>query len=480
MNAVEMVEQDIRHAVPAAWTRLRRPRNPQGEWWLDAKHDDHLVTIQWSPRRGFGVTASALGDGYGEGPEETFDSREEVVARVRELLRTKGNTVPPESVVLRELRGLVGVTQEELADKLGVQQAAVSRLERRDDITLSSLRRFVTALGGDLEISVRTSSGDRVRLAGGNGAKVHRAACVHVDERLSNDAPRVDSLDLSESECGAWLSDFEDAARSKWHFLPRLRLLQSHTTSIASGEWSTFSITLDHARISAMSCAIQSLGWKNAADSSTDFVRAVSRQLLAHEVGHFVDGQALRNERAFHGIVHRELQADAVAGWLCGRAGDDALLGSTIVAQLGCRVPDCSHPTPEERSHAYLVGHVRGAQESEGLPAMSLVVIRTSDVERSRAFYSSLGLELTPERHGSGPLHYSCMISDTIVELYPTKQKTGGGRLGLRIPGLTRAMGELRSSGQLLREPTKVCGQGGQEVFVIRDPDGNDVELSAL
>ena len=171
MNPVETMERYIRSTLPTAWTRLRRPRNPRGEWWLDAKQDDHVVTIQWSPRRGFGVSASALGDGYGEGPDETFESREHATARVLVLLRTKGQTVPPAGVVLRELRGLVGVTQEELAGKLGVQQAAVSRLERRDDITLGSLRRFVAALGADLEINVRTAKGDRVRLAGAADAK---------------------------------------------------------------------------------------------------------------------------------------------------------------------------------------------------------------------------------------------------------------------------------------------------------------------
>src|SRR5450432_1096123 len=148
-----------------------RPDQITGKGSLDAKQDDHVVTIQWSPRRGFGVSASALGDGYGEGPEETFENREHAAARVLVLLRTKGQTVPPAGVLLRELRGLVGVTQEELAGKLGVQQAAVSRLERRDDITLGSLRRSVAALGADLEINVRTAKGDRVRLTGAADAK---------------------------------------------------------------------------------------------------------------------------------------------------------------------------------------------------------------------------------------------------------------------------------------------------------------------
>ena len=64
---------------------------------------------------GFGVSASALGDGYGEGPDETIESREQATVRVLVLLKMRGQTVSAQGVVLRELRGLVGVTQEELA-----------------------------------------------------------------------------------------------------------------------------------------------------------------------------------------------------------------------------------------------------------------------------------------------------------------------------------------------------------------------------
>lgn len=46
------------------------------------------------------------------------------------------------------------VTQEELAAALGTTQASVSKLERRSDVYLSSARRFVEAMGGELEIIV--------------------------------------------------------------------------------------------------------------------------------------------------------------------------------------------------------------------------------------------------------------------------------------------------------------------------------------
>jgi DNA-binding XRE family transcriptional regulator len=56
-------------------------------------------------------------------------------------------------VSLRELRALAGVTQEEVARAMGMDQGQLSRFERRDDRLLSTLRRYVEALGGKLEIA---------------------------------------------------------------------------------------------------------------------------------------------------------------------------------------------------------------------------------------------------------------------------------------------------------------------------------------
>jgi len=60
-----------------------------------------------------------------------------------------GDLAVIEMTRLRESRK---VTQEQLAGKLRVTQAAVSRLERRTDMHLSTLREFVRALGGEVEI----------------------------------------------------------------------------------------------------------------------------------------------------------------------------------------------------------------------------------------------------------------------------------------------------------------------------------------
>lgn len=167
MNDIESLAAAVSQGVPTAWTRLRTPRDPSGTWWLDTKVDDHHVTVEWSPRRGFGVSASVLGDGYGEGPEETYPDAVSALARVVDLLQKRTFTQPPQAVALRELRALLGRTQGDVAERMGVGQAAVSRLEHRDDVTLGSLRRYVAALGGTLDIRVRTPAGDEVALAVG-------------------------------------------------------------------------------------------------------------------------------------------------------------------------------------------------------------------------------------------------------------------------------------------------------------------------
>lgn len=64
---------------------------------------------------------------------------------------------------LAALRSAAGVTQVDLAKRLGVTQGNVSQLEARDDLLLSTLRDYVSALGGELEIAA-TVGGRRIAL----------------------------------------------------------------------------------------------------------------------------------------------------------------------------------------------------------------------------------------------------------------------------------------------------------------------------
>ena len=55
-------------------------------------------------------------------------------------------------MALDELRAARDLTQEHLSRILGVRQAAVSKLERRTDMYISTLADFIKAMGGTLEI----------------------------------------------------------------------------------------------------------------------------------------------------------------------------------------------------------------------------------------------------------------------------------------------------------------------------------------
>lgn len=61
---------------------------------------------------------------------------------------------------LQELREARHLTQEQLAAQLKSGQAAVSKLERRTDMYVSTLRRFIEAMGGELVILARFPDGD--------------------------------------------------------------------------------------------------------------------------------------------------------------------------------------------------------------------------------------------------------------------------------------------------------------------------------
>jgi ribosome-binding protein aMBF1 (putative translation factor) len=61
---------------------------------------------------------------------------------------------------LAELRRARGLSQEALARELGVKQSSVSKLERRTDMYISSLRSHIKAMGGELEIIARFPDGE--------------------------------------------------------------------------------------------------------------------------------------------------------------------------------------------------------------------------------------------------------------------------------------------------------------------------------
>ena len=69
-----------------------------------------------------------------------------------------------EEMTLRELRKALALTQTAMAAKLDIKQASVARIEQRSDLLLSTLRDYVEAMGGELEIVARLPDRRPVRL----------------------------------------------------------------------------------------------------------------------------------------------------------------------------------------------------------------------------------------------------------------------------------------------------------------------------
>jgi DNA-binding XRE family transcriptional regulator len=84
--------------------------------------------------------------------------RKKVEARAAELIA--------EEMTLRELRHARKLTQVRMAKKLGITQDSVSRLEKRSDLLLSTLRKAVEAMGGNLSLVAKFPDREPVVLSG--------------------------------------------------------------------------------------------------------------------------------------------------------------------------------------------------------------------------------------------------------------------------------------------------------------------------
>jgi transcriptional regulator with XRE-family HTH domain len=130
---------------------IDRPAAGDGTWWLDVDAGGRRFVVAWSAEHGFGLS-SPDPDAFGEGHDERYETSGELVARLDDLVGAGRVTVPPRKVALSRLRERASMTQEQIAELLDVQQSAVSKLERRDDMHISTLARLVGAMGGELRL----------------------------------------------------------------------------------------------------------------------------------------------------------------------------------------------------------------------------------------------------------------------------------------------------------------------------------------
>jgi transcriptional regulator with XRE-family HTH domain len=82
------------------------------------------------------------------------ESRKRIEARVDELRQ---------DIALNQIREALNISQTELAVAMGIAQPTVARMEKpENDPRLSTLKRYVSALGGELSLDVKLPDGKRI------------------------------------------------------------------------------------------------------------------------------------------------------------------------------------------------------------------------------------------------------------------------------------------------------------------------------
>lgn len=72
----------------------------------------------------------------------------------QQKIQARAAQLVAEEMSLRDLRLARQITQEKMAELLHIRQGSVSRLEKRSDLHLSTLRSVVQAMGGELRLVV--------------------------------------------------------------------------------------------------------------------------------------------------------------------------------------------------------------------------------------------------------------------------------------------------------------------------------------
>ena len=94
------------------------------------------------------------------------DKMKELSPAQRKKVETCAAELIAEEMTLRELRHARKLTQVKMAKKLGVTQDSVSRLEKRSDLLLSTLRKTVEAMRGNLSLVAEFPDREPVVLSG--------------------------------------------------------------------------------------------------------------------------------------------------------------------------------------------------------------------------------------------------------------------------------------------------------------------------
>lgn len=142
----------LAEVIPDVEVEIDQPADARGEWWFDVTRGSFHSSVAWRPDHGFGVFTSP--PSFGEKPDEIYRPPALAAKRLGQLADQWHDSVEPAPLWLNEIRQLRDRPQTSLAKSLSKSQAAISTFERREDIRISSLRTYLGAMGGRLEMRV--------------------------------------------------------------------------------------------------------------------------------------------------------------------------------------------------------------------------------------------------------------------------------------------------------------------------------------
>jgi lactoylglutathione lyase len=112
--------------------------------------------------------------------------------------------------------------------------------------------------------------------------------------------------------------------------------------------------------------------------------------------------------------------------------------------------------------------------------SLTLLVLKTRQVEQLRRFYQTLGIPLAEEQHGKGPIHFAGLAGEAVIEVYPFPDDgtsvDSSLRLGFTVENMAEVISALQGIGAKLVMPPKETAWGLQAV--VKDFDGRSVELT--
>ena len=135
------------------------------------------------------------------------EARARIDARVRETMSR---------LRLSDIREAVGHTQVAVAAKLDLGQASVSKIESAADMYLSTLRRYIEALGGELVVSAKFPEGTVVPIDSLSSAprKTRRKATTRTPDKKKSTAVKSAAIKKGKSKASAKVARSSRAATS--------------------------------------------------------------------------------------------------------------------------------------------------------------------------------------------------------------------------------------------------------------------------